>query len=200
MDDEIIHVFKLGGSLLDLPDLPERLFRFLQESPVRRQLLIVGGGRAADVVRQYDACYRLDKTVSHWLAVRAMQLNTDLLASFLSNCQVVSGNTECQVAWRAGVLALADPFAWLQNEHECGITIPHRWTFSSDSIAAHIASRVGARRLTLLKSTTAPRGCNMKTAVALGLADEEFSAAAASLGSIRLVNLRAQPPTDCALR
>ncbi len=41
----------------------------------------------------------------------------------------------------------------LEREDAIGVRVPHRWTFTSDSVAAHIATRVGAEKLTVLKST-----------------------------------------------
>ncbi|HAW32424.1 MAG TPA: acetylglutamate kinase, partial [Planctomycetaceae bacterium] len=41
-----ISVLKLGGSLLDLPDLKDRLSEFLAQLQDRRPLLICGGGSA----------------------------------------------------------------------------------------------------------------------------------------------------------
>ena len=47
-----MRVIKLGGSLLDLPDLGVRLTRFLHElTPQDSSLILVGGGPIVDAVR-----------------------------------------------------------------------------------------------------------------------------------------------------
>ncbi|MBW3540464.1 MAG: hypothetical protein KY476_09345 [Planctomycetes bacterium] len=48
-------VYKLGGSLLTLPGFEQRLERLLASRPEdERPLVVVGGGAAADVVREWD--------------------------------------------------------------------------------------------------------------------------------------------------
>lgn len=148
-----IHVAKLGGSLLDLPDLVERFERWRATQMGTRGVLVVGGGAAADVVRHFDAAFKLGEARSHWLAIRAMQLNAHCTAAVISRCRLVSDERACRAAWEAGELAIIDPFPWLEREDAIGVAIPHRWTFTSDSVAAHIATRVGAAKLTMLKST-----------------------------------------------
>ncbi|MFN0199054.1 MAG: hypothetical protein ACKVT0_20080, partial [Planctomycetaceae bacterium] len=70
-----IVVFKLGGSLLELPDLGIRvnhLLRFYQQShrPVSLQpLIVVGGGRITDVIRDWDRVHHLGDVSAHELAM-----------------------------------------------------------------------------------------------------------------------------------
>lgn len=71
-----------------------------------------------------------------------------------------------------------------------GVTIPHRWSFTSDSIAAHIATRLDAAKLTLLKSTLPASPCDLAEAGRLGIVDADFAAAAAGVPRVELVNLR----------
>ena len=76
---------KLGGSLLDLPDLGPRLAAFLNAQPPGPPLLVVGGGAGADRIRELDRAgrfYRADQ--AHWLAIRAMTSNDRRVAAMLS--------------------------------------------------------------------------------------------------------------------
>ena len=200
MGDRAIRVIKLGGSLLDLPDLASRLASFVATCGHEHLLLVVGGGRVADVVRSYDATYALDEETGHWIAVRAMQLNTYLVASILPRCRTVCEPDGCQAAWQVDDVALVDPLRWLENEHARGVTVPHRWSFTSDSIAAHIAVQLQAGKLTLLKSTVPGGVCDVGAAVRAGLVDADFAGAAGAIGGIELVNLRSDPPARCVLR
>lgn len=195
-----IQVVKLGGSLLGLPDLPARLDAYRQMHMTPRSALVVGGGSAADTVRQFDQHHRLGQEAGHWLAIHAMRFNTYLVASILPRCRIVVDTEACTGAWANGDLPIIDPLAWLENEHRSGVTIPHRWSFTSDSIAAHIATRLGARRLALLKSTLPDDPCDVTTAVRLGMTDGDFEAASATIPHVELVNLRALPPAKCVLR
>ena len=51
-------VIKLGGSLLDLPDLSDRLQAFFSRHHFERPVIIPGGGQLADEVRRLDVRHR----------------------------------------------------------------------------------------------------------------------------------------------
>ena len=70
-----IAILKLGGSLLDLPDLSVRLQSVFANLDGDRPLLICGGGEAADIVRRWHDCFELGEERSHWLALEAIRLN-----------------------------------------------------------------------------------------------------------------------------
>lgn len=195
-----IHVVKLGGSLLDLPELVARFTAWREAELGPRGVLVVGGGGAADVVRAFDKAFNLDEEAAHWLAVRAMQLNAHCLAAVLPHCRLVTNPIGCEIAWRAGDLAVIDPLVWLEREHAEGVCIPHRWTFTSDSIAAHVAMRLNARQLTLLKSTLPKGDCGPECAAGLGVVDEDFPSACSGVPHVQLVNLRELPWRRCVLR
>src|SRR5207248_9110984 len=58
-------VVKVGGSLYDLPDLADRLRRWLSALAAPRVLLVPGGGPTADVIRTFDQRHRLGEEASH---------------------------------------------------------------------------------------------------------------------------------------
>lgn len=195
-----IQIIKLGGSLLDLPDLAARLDAYRQTHMAKQAVLIIGGGPVADIVRQFDQHHRLGQERSHWLAIQAMRFNTHLIASILPRRRIVADAEACTGAWANGDLPIADPLAWLEEEHRNGVMVPHRWSFTSDSIAAHIAIRLGAQQLTLLKSTLPAGPCDVAEAANLGIVDSDFETASATIPHIELVNVRAEPMTKCELR
>lgn len=194
MNEMGIHVVKLGGSLVDpagLPDLLPRFERWRREALGPRGLIVVGGGDAADIVRAFDKAYGLNEVAAHWLAVRAMDLNAHLVATVVQRCSLVSDLAGCTEAWGKATLPIVDPLAWLSREESReGVKIPHRWSFTSDSIASHVATRLGAAKLTLLKSTLPPSPCDLAEAGRLGIVDADFANAAAGLPRVELVNLR----------
>lgn len=202
MSGSIIHVVKLGGSLLDLPDLAARWSAYRDDELAgQRCVLIVGGGRAADMVRWFDQHAGFDETTAHWLAVRAMQLNAHIMAAALRDAVLVADPAACEAAWQAGRLAVVDPLVWLQHEAAAGVHIPHRWQFTSDSIAAHVAQRLGAAKLTLLKpALPASETCTLTEAMEAGLVDDCFPEAARGLPQVALVNLRQPGRPRCRLR
>lgn len=195
-----VHVVKLGGSLLDLPDLPARFDAYRQTHCSDHCALVVGGGDAADHVRRFDRQHGLGEEAGHWMAVRAMQLNAHMVASILPRCRLVNDVAECAMAWRDTLLPVVDPLAWLEDEHRRGIAIPHRWSFTSDSIAAHLAHRLQAPRLSLLKSVSPPADIDVARAAQLGLVDADFPAATAGGLLVEWVNLRAEPPARFVLK
>lgn len=193
-----IHVIKLGGSLLDLPDVVARFARYRRQHTGPCALLVVGGGAAADAVRALDRRLHLGEETAHWLAVRAMQINAHALAAVLPGCpgcpgcRLVDDASACSAAWDAGELAVLDPLPWLMEEARRGVNIPHRWSFTSDSIAAHVAVGLGASRLTLLKSALPADACDAQAAAKLGLVDADFPRVSQGIACVELVNLRDQ--------
>ncbi|MCC6581114.1 MAG: hypothetical protein IT440_11800 [Phycisphaeraceae bacterium] len=200
MNQASVHVIKLGGSLLDVVDLPARLTEYLDQEAGPCGLLVVGGGEAANVARRWDSFHHVGQETGHHLAVRAMRFNMRLLETILPQADVVASPEEALAAWKRGQLALVDPVNWLAQEEALGVKIPRRWSFTSDSIAAHLALMVQAGTLTLLKSTLPKGECGLADAADLGLVDVEFPRVAVAIPHVELVNLRQQPATRCRLQ
>ncbi|MFQ3593970.1 MAG: uridylate kinase [Gemmataceae bacterium] len=133
-------VVKVGGSLLDLPDLAKRL------QPWRPALFVVGGGAMADAVRSLHRIHRLPEEVSHWLALRTCTLHAHFLAHLLG-LPVVSRPEQ-----GPGVL---DAVAFCEADEANPEHLPHSWEATSDSLAARVAE-VARAELILLKSTDGP--------------------------------------------
>jgi len=178
-----VTVAKVGGSLFDLPDLPDRLRRWLESvrSPV---LLVPGGGAAADVIRHLDRVHQIGEERAHWLALRALTVNAHFLAALL-DAPVLLGPGD-----PAPPLAVLDPHALCQADEGRPGALPHSWQVTSDTIAARVAERSGAT-LTMLKSVDLPAGATWEAAGDAGLVDEMFTAIVARAGlKVEWVNLR----------
>ena len=182
------HVLKLGGSLLELPDLHERLTRFVADVAGAPIVIVVGGGAVADWVRSYDQRFHLNKVQSHWCAVHAMQLNARMLAQSWPQAKTIDGPERARDD--VGEVFIVDPLRWLEVDEGQGHGVPHRWSFTSDSIAAHVALRLESRHLTLLKSTLPDPDETLADAARRGVVDADFPQAARSIPCVRLVNLR----------
>jgi aspartokinase-like uncharacterized kinase len=179
-------VVKVGGSLLDWPELPDRLGKFLASRAPDRLVLIVGGGAVADVIRAWDRTHGLGEERSHHLALRALDLTAHVLADLVPGLDVVETLDQCGPIWARGRLPVLAPRRLLDNDHD----LPHHWDVTTDTIAALLAARLGAAELVLLKSALLPPGTDLAGAARLGLVDPEFPRFAAGLERVTFINLR----------
>jgi 5-(aminomethyl)-3-furanmethanol phosphate kinase len=168
-------VVKVGGSLFDLPELGPALRTWLEHHALPRVLLVPGGGPMVDVVRDYDARFRLGEEAAHWLALRAMTINAHLLAGLLGGA-VVAGWGECPPIWADGRVPVLDGFAFAVADEARPDHLPHSWAVTSDSVAARAAVVGGAGRLSLLKSLSIPQGVDWSEAARRGWVDGHFPA------------------------
>ena len=143
-------VLKLGGSLLNVPDLALRLLALVDQQQLHPAVVITGGGRLADVVRQYDDQWGLSADVSHQQAIATMGINAAVLRS-LHDRFVDSVTPE------SNAVGIPAPDRLLHDQQDSDDTLlPASWDVTSDSIAAWLAGRLQARQLILLKSTDPP--------------------------------------------
>ncbi len=164
-------VIKLGGSLLDWPELAVRLQELLAKYADRPCLLIVGGGAAADVVRNWDRIHQLPLSMSHALAVRSMSLTARFVAELLSFTHVASiAAANLHWSWEQVTQPLVLDVAQevLADSHD---RLPASWDVTSDAIAIWIARRMQQADLLFVKSTDWPVGATWDTAAALDLVD-----------------------------
>ncbi len=175
-----VAVLKLGGSLLDLADLPDRLRAVAAMLAGDRPLLICGGGAAADVVRRWHDTHGLSEEQSHWLAMDSIRLNQRLLLTLMPELELVSNRAAAESAWRRGRVPLLDLMSFVSIEETAPgmcATLPHSWDVTSDSLAGWAAIRWPASRLVLLKSAELPiaeSGLSLREAAELGLVDSYF--------------------------
>lgn len=183
-------IVKLGGSLLDLTDLADRVRRWLATQTSRPNVFVVGGGAWANAVRSSDRLHKLDELAAHWLCVRAMTITAELAATLL-DWPIV--NDLSNLMHEAPSCCVFDGYPFLKEVEPTlpGERLPHGWHVTSDSIAARVAEILSAHELVLLKSTLPPGPLDLATAAAQDLVDPWFPKAARSLAHIRAVNLRA---------
>ena len=183
-------VIKVGGSLLEWVGLPDRLPTLLaeQERPV---VLIVGGGRAADLVRDLDRRHDLGEERAHALALRALDLTAHVLAALVPGLEVVPSVADLDRMKRSGQIPILAPRLFLDEDDRLGpAPLPHSWAVTSDAIAARVAVRLAAAELLLLKSAALPPGADRAEAARLGLVDPAFPTASRPLGRVSYRNLR----------
>jgi aspartokinase-like uncharacterized kinase len=177
-------IIKLGGSLLANGGLTALLDTLRELACAQRVVVVPGGGPFADAVRQACSLHDPGPSAAHWMAILAMDQHARLLHGLLPAARLATGPDEVERAVAEGRLALLAPFRWLQAEDP----LPHGWHVTSDSIAAWVAQRLGARRLVLLKSLDGAPGPDGEllaevapaAAAVAGLVDEHFERALAS--------------------
>jgi aspartokinase-like uncharacterized kinase len=184
-------VVKVGGSLFDMPGLGPRLQRWLGRYCPDSTLVVPGGGRMVDVLRDFDRRHGLGEEQSHWLALRALALNSRVLAELVPGTPVVESATEVTVG-----LAVLDPLAFcLTDQRDCpSHALPHTWAVTSDSIAARVAAVAQADRLILLKSIDIPAAMTWAEAGRLRHVDSTFADLVASIPSldVQAINFRTE--------
>jgi aspartokinase-like uncharacterized kinase len=197
-----VAVLKLGGSLLDLADLPDRLRVVLARLDGDRPLLICGGGTAADVVRQWHAIHSLNEEQSHWLAMDSIRLNQRLLLHVLSELELVSNRAAAESVWRRGRVPLLDLMSFVGIEEaaaDATTPLSHSWSVTSDSLAGWVAIHWPASRLILLKSAelrVAENDLSFRAVADHGLIDAHFPALSRDLPPTFWCDLRSNGRFD----
>ncbi len=193
-------VVKIGGSLLTLPDLHDRLDALRADLP-GNWLTIIGGGDLAEDVRRADLDVGLPDEAAHWLAIRAMTIQANRFSAVLPHWTISRSIEACQPIWQQGHVAILEPLYYaMWDESACDSPLPHAWGVTADSLAARVAVQAGASKLVLLKSATLANENDIPAAVDAGLIDAYFPTAAADFAPIELINLRAEPIVLQSLR
>ena len=184
-------VVKIGGSLLDLPGLGERISAWLNRQAPAVNLLIVGGGRLVDQIRQLDRVHGIGEAAAHQLCLDALGVTARVLAASIPGARLVTSRQQWDATSDCGlpvVLDVAKVLEGMESSSDAA-PLPHRWEVTSDSIAARIA-RWAEARLVLLKSTDSPSPVSIESAAAAGYVDGYFPDAVRGLAAVRLVNFR----------
>ncbi|MFL5243800.1 MAG: uridylate kinase [Gemmataceae bacterium] len=180
-------VVKVGGSLFDLPNLGAHLKRWLDRlgSPV---LIVPGGGRAVDAVRDLDRTHKLGEETCHWLALEAMSQSALFLSKLLDNAPVIKKAPGQQTDKPNGRLAILDAHLFAREDEGLPGCLPHCWDVTSDSIAARAAAVFGASSLVLLKSAAIPNDASLAQAQQMGIVDPYFRKALIPAINLQLLN------------
>lgn len=170
--------------------LVPRLLQWLSRQPRRRDVLVVGGGRIADHVRDCQRMHGLNDLAAHWLAIDGMATHARLLASLLPGLSEPRAVAEIQAC--SPPFAVLEPMRFMRDEEPnfpppC---LPVGWMVTSDSIAARLAQVLGAAELVLLKSRLPPLPVTAAAAAHVGYVDEYFPQAIPADCRVRYVNFR----------
>ena len=144
-------VIKLGGSLTeqapDASDLSNWL-QMLAQAGAGRVVIVPGGGRFADAVRQAQAQWGFDDLAAHNMAVLAIAQTAHLLCSLNPALVRCDREQDLEGVLKQGSVALWSPIELQSDRADADTT----WDVTSDSIALGLALRLGASRLVVVKS------------------------------------------------
>ena len=189
MNDVGFRIVKLGGSLLMRPDWVTAFTRWQESLSPMHTFLIVGGGLAADAVRDFDRSQNLEAQQSHELAIEAMGLSLQMASVALRQTEVISTIPSTAPTEAAMQLLDVRPFLRTAEPKSAGICLPHDWSATSDSIAARVAVVLAAEELVLLKSTLPRADSTWEQAAEQGVVDKHFPLAVKSVPLAYCVDL-----------
>ena len=190
----MIVLMKVGGSLLDWPLLPRRLLESFRLYEGAKIAIVVGGGQAADLVRDFDRIHALGETQAHALALESLNLTARMLAMVMPNSEVVDSVSDLAIAWKRGSLPIVAPGEFMNTiDTTLEDPLPRTWNTTTDSIAARLARTIAADRLVLLKSESILGDGTRAEEARVGYVDANFPMASASFASIDVINLRSYP-------
>jgi len=185
-----IRVIKVGGSLLTLPDLKQRLMEWAGTIADDRcvNVWIVGGGAFVDEVRNWQALHGLDPNLAHRISIGLMSQTAELFQGmFLDWPLLLDIQSLNPDALGATSNVVFDCCHWAQNN----VAVQRSWETTSDTISLQLAIAVGASHLFLLKSKS-PKSDRVIEAIEDGLIDRNFSSGCTQESRLRtsMVNLR----------
>jgi aspartokinase-like uncharacterized kinase len=196
----MIRVVKIGGSLFDLPQLPERLQAWLHAQPPGHNVLVAGGGPLVDQVRTWHAAEALDDAAAHWMCVDLLTVTAHMLHAWLPEIPLIEDDALlCQRVGEPGD-TIFGPARWMRHAEPRlpGTWLPTSWETTSDSIAGRLAAALRADEFVLLKSTLPRRRAiqDLSALAATGYIDAMLARMAPELPPTRLVNFRSEPAIE----
>jgi aspartokinase-like uncharacterized kinase len=140
-------VVKVGGSLAEEPELLIGLCAKLSWLAERYSFVVVpGGGRFADVVRDSDERFNLSSRISHRMAILGMDQFGMLLAQITPNSCATYSLVDAKQLSETEAVPIFLPSRLLFKEDP----LKNSWDVTSDSIAAYVAGRLQAAKLVLV--------------------------------------------------
>jgi len=141
---------KIGGSLQSYPASLTRLCRAIAGLTSDHSLIVVpGGGVFADAVRRMQKRFRLSEEPAHRMALLGMDQNAHLLAELIGPSAIISEKIdEVESQLEKGHCVVMQVFDLFSRDR----SLEPSWRITSDTLACHVAGRVHAMGLVLLKA------------------------------------------------
>jgi len=136
-----------------------------------RVVVVPGGGPFAEAVRVAQPKMGFDDRAAHEMALLAMEQYGCALASLGAGWRLAASAAAIRDVLREGGVPVWSPTPMLREAND----VPWSWDVTSDSLAAWLAGRIGAKRVLLVKQLEPPPG-RLRAAdlVADGIIDPAF--------------------------
>jgi 5-(aminomethyl)-3-furanmethanol phosphate kinase len=136
-----------------------------------RVVVVPGGGPFAETVRVAQPKMGFDDRAAHEMALLAMEQYGCALASLGAGWRLAASAAAILDVLREGGVPVWSPTPMLRDAND----VPWSWDVTSDSLAAWLAGRIGAKRVLLVKQLEPPPG-RLRAAdlVADGIIDPAF--------------------------
>ncbi|RWI11089.1 (5-formylfuran-3-yl)methyl phosphate synthase [Mesorhizobium sp.] len=164
-------VVKLGGSTADAAEMADWVAALAgSKLPI---VIVPGGGRFADQVRETQIYMDFSDTAAHAMAILAMEQFAQIILDRDERLEPARSLEEMRRALDAGKVPV-----WLPSSLTLPAPdIPASWDVTSDSLAAWLAGKLGANALLLIKQTGAFSGSDTIDGLAArGIVDAGFAA------------------------
>ena len=136
-------VIKVGGSLQAYPTILEKLCKTLGKISKSKNLLIVpGGGKFANLVRELQARHGFSDRIAHEMAILSMDLYGLMIHELIPESKLVDS-----LGSEAKGCSVFLPYRMLKGSRE----LEPSWKLTSDSIAAWVARGLACEKLLLVK-------------------------------------------------
>ncbi|WP_168565661.1 amino acid kinase family protein [Crateriforma spongiae] len=176
-------IIKIGGSLLCRPTLVADLRRYLNDQPPAHSLLVVGGGKMIDAVRELDGLRRLPSADVHWMCVDLLHATFQICRGWLAELDAIDRRNDL-AQWLEQTQDVRNtcpdprttwisPRAFYRREDDSG-SLPETWATTTDSIAALLAEKTCADELVLLKSCDVESEADVDRMTESGIVDAAF--------------------------
>jgi aspartokinase-like uncharacterized kinase len=199
----LTRVVKVGGSLFDLPDLPERIQRWFATQPPAHNVLLAGGGQLAKQIRTWNLMTSFDDATAHWMCVDLLSVTAQLLKTRLPDLGLIDDERVLRDRMGTPGATIFSPAMWLREREPkaAGRRLPWNWDVTSDSIAGRLAAVLPADELVLLKSSP-PRDTadGLWDLTAAGYVDQFLPKLAAELPPVRTIDLRSPVMSEFVLK
>ncbi len=162
-------VVKLGGSYA----FSRALQRWIDviAACAGRVVVVPGGGPFAETVRNAQPQMGFDDRAAHEMALLAMDQYGCALANLGAGLQLAASATAIRRVLLGGGVPVWSASPMLRHAKD----VPWSWDVTSDSLAAWLAGKIGAKRVLLVKHVEPPAGpLRAADLVAEGLVDRAF--------------------------